>query len=183
MMNYAHTWQAIAAGLAACLGLALAACVPAATAPQGPGVGPGPGFGAGASNGVWTLPAFDTQGALWSTSEGALRIRNIEETATQTTIFIYGVYEDGTRLVWGTLDYATRKWQGNWVRAGGPVACPLPLPPPSQLMGEGIQFLQPLYVWGTFDVNWNEPEPTFDGTWGGCGVPLGAPWTGRAQGF
>jgi len=91
--------------------------------------------------------------------------------------------EAGTRLVWGTLDIGSGRWQGSWVRAGGPVACPLALPPPPELVGEGFQFLQPLYVWGTFDVVWTEPEVAFEGSWGTCGVPLGVPWTGRAQGF
>ncbi|MEZ5670724.1 MAG: hypothetical protein R3F55_25460 [Alphaproteobacteria bacterium] len=181
MTKPAHGRRAIRGGLAACIAMSLAACVPVAGTPQGPGVGPGPGFGPAASNGVWSVPFFDTQGAPWTTSEGALRMRNVEELAGPTSLFLYGVYEDGTRLVWGTLDYATGKWQGNWARAGGPVACPIALPPPPQLVGEGFQFQQPLYVWGTFDVTM-QGEIAFDGSWGSCGIPVGAAWTGRAQG-
>ncbi|MEZ5669370.1 MAG: hypothetical protein R3F55_18435 [Alphaproteobacteria bacterium] len=189
-MSHAHSRRALAAGrtsaiaaTAAALGLGLAACVPVAGAPQGPGPTPGPGFGATQSNGVWTVPPFDHAGALWNTSEGALRLKNVQQAPDLPTLFVYGIYEDGTRLVWGTLDIATGRWQGSWVRAGGPVACPIALPPPPQLVGEGFQFQQPLYVWGTFDVIWTEPEVAFQGSWGSCGVPLGVPWTGRAAGF
>lgn len=182
-MTHTHIRRAVAAGRAAAIAaiLGLAACVPVAGPPQGPGFGPG--FGAAQSNGVWTLPAGYSPGALWNTSEGALRLKNTQPGPNQPSLFVYGIYEDGTRLVWGNLDIATGRWQGSWVRAGGPVACPLPLPPSPELAGEGFQFLQPLYVWGTFDVVWTEPEVAFEGSWGGCGVPLGVPWTGRLQGF
>lgn len=185
-MKHAHSRRTRAAAALTAIGLVLAACVPAATTPQGsgtgPGFGPNPGFGPAQSNGVWTVPYFDYAGSLWNTSEGALRIKNVQS-ANQPTMFLYGMYEDGTRLVWGTLEIASGRWQGIWVRDSGPVACPLPVPPPQELVGEGFQFHQPLYVWGTFDVHWTEPELAFEGSWGGCGLPLGVPWTGRAAGY
>ena len=185
-MTNARRRQTVLLAVLAGAASALAACVPAAGPQQGAAANPaaisGPGFGVGQSNGVWSLPAFSNRGALWSSTEGSLRLRAVEQSRTATTVFTHGVYEDGTRLVWGNVDVQTGRWQGNWVRVSGPVACLVPLTPPPTMINEGVRFMQPLSVWGTFDVILNEQTGTFNGTWGGCGIPVGGIWNGTYAG-
>ena len=54
------------------------------------------------------------------------------------------------------------------------------LPAPGELTAIGFQFNQPLLTWGTFDATILGEPFSVNGTWGGCGTPIGGPWTGSA---
>lgn len=159
--------------LAAVAAVTLAACVPAA----GIGPGPGPGFGQQAGNGSWTAPPGFQLSFPHTSTEGAFSAGVLSSGASDW----YLVYDDGTRLGWGRMGEGGVP-RGTWVRAGGPVSCPLLVPPPDALIARGFQFHQPLSVWSTFEaqVQAGPNGSEFEGSWGGCGIPLGVPWTGQA---
>ncbi|MEZ5670166.1 MAG: hypothetical protein R3F55_22595 [Alphaproteobacteria bacterium] len=168
-------------------GATLAACVPVAgpaqtagdfaTAPayaNPPGFGPAPApFG---GNGWWTVPPGFQLSFRFTSSEGSFSAGVLSSGSSDW----YLVYDDGTRLAWGRMgdDGVLR---GTWVRAGGPVPCLFPVPPAAALAANGFQFHQPLTVWGTFEARFQAGQDgsVFEGSWGGCGLPLGMPWSGR----
>lgn len=185
-------------GAAVLASLALGACVPVAGPSTGgdfaagpaavnpgnqpspgfgpnPGYGPNPGFGTG--NGWWSAPPGFQLSFHYTSSEGAFSAGVLSPGSSDW----YLVYDDGSRIGWGQMG-ADGVLRGTWARAGGLVACPLPVPPPDGLAARGFQFHQPLSVWGTFEAAFQAGQggSSFTGSWGGCGIPLGVPWSGQA---
>ena len=163
--------------------LGLGGCVTAAPGVGAPGTGsPGignPGIGnpvVGTGNGWWTAPPNFRLSFHYSSTEGPFTAGVLSSGASDW----YIAYDDGTRLAWGRMS-EDGVLTGTWVRAGGLVACPIPVPPPDGLIARGFQFHQPLTVWGTFEIQFQEGG-SFDGAWVGCGLPLGGPWSGRPDG-
>ncbi len=138
----------------------------------GPGYGqPNPGYMQG--NGTW----------MWPGNLSYPRLR-LSSTTGDFTSYVVGnmmvaIRNDGQGITWGTFNDATGRWTGYWIVPQG-IACPLPLPAPSELTGLGFQFQAPLYTWGTFDVSYtaNGMAVQFNGAWGACGAPIGGAWNG-----
>ncbi len=167
---------------AALFGLGLAACVPAGNPAPAPGPAPGPVIPPGAVAGPSAGNVWNTPPSLYQTSAMrtlATNFGNMTMVIMPGTNMAIGVYTDNTGLTWGQIDTVSGRWQGYWVRTSG-VACPLPLPAPNELIAAGFQFNQPLVTWGTFDAQVIGEPFGVNGTWGGCGLPVGGPWTGSA---